>query len=119
MSVAEKKKSNPNFLNGVPVLLVLKLLSEKEMYGYEIVRAIEVRTGKSLSFAEGCIYPTLHVLEEERHIKSYEKPINGRTRLYYGITSSGKKKLAQLTGEWEKINQGVRVMLFQPKEATA
>jgi PadR family transcriptional regulator PadR len=119
MSVALKKKSNSNFLNGVPVLLVLKLLSEKEMYGYEIVKAIEEKSGKSLAFAEGCIYPTLHVLEEDGHIKSYEKPINGRTRLYYGITPTGKKKLEQLTGEWEKISQGVRFVLFQQKEATA
>src|SRR5579871_6223468 len=103
------KKASQNFLNGVPILLVLKLLSEKEMYGYEIVRAIHEKTGRSLSFPEGSIYPTLHVLEEDGHVKSREKAHNGRTRLYYAITPSGTKKLEQLTGEWRKVFQGVQL----------
>ena len=56
-------KTNPAFLNGVPELLVLKLLSRKEMYGYEIVKAIQLQTKEQISFGEGCIYPYLHHLE--------------------------------------------------------
>ena len=39
--VTPMRKTNPNFLNGVPELLMLKLLSRRPMYGYEIVKAIQ------------------------------------------------------------------------------
>ena len=66
-------KTNPSFLNGVPELLVLKLLSRREMYGYEIVRAIQVETKTAFSFGEGCIYPYLHYLEKENYMQ--ENPV--------------------------------------------
>ena len=47
------KRTNPNFLNGVPELVVLRLLSKQEMYGYEIVKAIQFQTKDSFSFGEG------------------------------------------------------------------
>ncbi len=34
------RRSNPNFMNGVPELLILRLIGDREMYGYEIVQAI-------------------------------------------------------------------------------
>jgi PadR family transcriptional regulator PadR len=52
--------SNPSFLNGVPELLVLRLLDEQEMYGYEIVQAIRSRTGEVITAGEGVVYPVLH-----------------------------------------------------------
>ena len=54
------RKTNPSFLNGVPELLVLRLLARREMYGYQIVEEIRKQTGEALSFGEGCIYPYLH-----------------------------------------------------------
>src|SRR5437899_3064887 len=59
-------KNNPNFLNGVPELLVLTLLARREMYGYEIVKAIQSETKEILRFGEGCIYPYLHYLEKKK-----------------------------------------------------
>jgi len=50
---AEMRKTNPAFLNGVPGLLVLQLLSRREMYGYEIVKAIQTETRQTLAFGEG------------------------------------------------------------------
>ena len=38
---------------GVPELLVLRLLSEREMYGYEIVQAIALRTAQVFEPGEG------------------------------------------------------------------
>ncbi len=39
------RTSNPPFLNGVPELLILRLLSQRPMYGYELVQAIKLATG--------------------------------------------------------------------------
>ena len=104
-------KTNPSFLNGVPELLVLKLLSRREMYGYEIVRAIQVETKATFSFGEGCIYPYLHYLEKEKLVTSRRKEIEGRTRNYYQLTSRGKKRLEELSQEWNRVAEGVALIL--------
>src|SRR6185503_392475 len=57
------KKSNPDFLNGVPELLILKLLGQRPMHGYDLVEAIKTSSLMQLEFGEGCVYPLLHRLE--------------------------------------------------------
>ena len=59
------RETNPNFMNGVPELLILKLLQQDEMYGYEIVQAIRGRTGAVIAIGEGVVYPVLHGLERD------------------------------------------------------
>ena len=96
------KKSNPSFLNGVPELLVLKLLSSREMYGYEIVRAIQAETNSELSFGEGCIYPYLHYFEKEKLVSS---------RHYYLITPKGRRRLEELSTEWKRVADGISLVM--------
>jgi PadR family transcriptional regulator, regulatory protein PadR len=105
------RKSNPSFLNGVPELLVLKLLSRREMYGYEIVRAIQVQTNEVLAFGEGCIYPYLHYLEKEKLVSSNRREVAGRSRNYYRLTRSGGKRLEELSGEWDRIAAGISLVM--------
>ena len=57
--------ANPSFMSGVPELLVLRLLQDREMYGYEIVAAMAAATGQVVAPKEGVIYPLLHDLEKE------------------------------------------------------
>ncbi len=104
-------KTNPSFLNGVPELLVLKLLSRREMYGYEIVKAIQAETNQTLSFGEGCIYPYLHYLEKEKLVDVRRKEIEGRSRHYYRLTPRGRKRLESLSGEWNRISAGIALIL--------
>ncbi len=110
------KKTNPNFLNGVPELLILKLLSRKEMYGYEIVKEIHITSEEILSFGEGCIYPVLHSLEKNGFLKSRRKVINGRNRLYYKATRSGVKKLDEMYGNWGKTVRGIGLLLEEAND---
>lgn len=65
-----QRKSNPPFLNGVPEMLILKLLSRRPMYGYELVQAIRQATNEELQFGEGCVYPILHRLESQGLLKA-------------------------------------------------
>ena len=104
-------KTNPSFLNGVPELLVLKLLSRREMYGYEIVKAILAETGETLAFGEGCIYPWLHYLEQEKLVSSRRKEVGGRSRNYYGLTRRGVKRLEELAADWDRITSGVALLM--------
>ena len=105
------KKTNPSFLNGVPELLVLRLLASREMYGYQIVEEIRTRTGESLSFGEGCIYPYLHYLEAERQVSSRRREVEGRSRNYYRLTARGRKRLEELTNEWNRVTAGVALVM--------
>jgi PadR family transcriptional regulator PadR len=108
---AEMHKTNPTFLNGVPELLVLQLLSRREMYGYEIVRAIQTETRRTLAFGEGCIYPCLHYLEEGALVTSHRKEVQGRGRNYYQITRRGKQRLGDLSAEWNRVGEGISLLM--------
>lgn len=104
-------KTNPSFLNGVPELLMLRLLSRREMYGYEIVKAIQAETREIFSFGEGCIYPYLHYLEKEKLVSSRRNEVDGRSRNYYKLTARGAKRLAELSGEWDRVALGISLVM--------
>ncbi len=101
------KRTNPDFLNGVPELLLLSLLSRRPMYGYELVQAIHASTNGTLEFGEGCIYPVLHRLEAEGMLGSKRETVAGRSRVIYRVTTKGAKKLATATSTWQQIVQAV------------
>ena len=105
------RRTNPNFLNGVPELVVLSLLAQRERYGYELVRAIQEQTRQSFTFGEGCIYPILHYLEETRLVTSERRDVEGRSRTYYRLTARGQKRLESLTEDWEQVSRGVSLVL--------
>jgi PadR family transcriptional regulator PadR len=95
--------ANANFMNGVPELLVLRLLKGREMYGYELVRAIRIETGNAIRLGEGVVYPVLHALEHAGALKSRRKTVSGRTRVYYTLTPRGAKRLSALVAQWSRI----------------
>lgn len=104
-------RTNPDFQNGVPELLILKLLAGKEMYGYELVKAIEQATNEALAYGEGSVYPVLHGLEAKKHLRSRQKAVTGRTRTYYRLTPAGQKRLATLAADFERTVGAVRLVL--------
>lgn len=104
-------QTNPPFMSGVPELLLLRLLQKREMYGYELVRAIRQVTGEAISLGEGVIYPVLHSLERNGALKSKRKSVAGRTRVYYSLTAKGRRRLAQLTDEWRRVQGGITIAL--------
>jgi len=106
-----KKKPNPDYVNGVPELVVLQLLSRRPMYGYQLLRAIEQSTGNVLEFGEGCIYPILHRLEHENYLASRRDIVGGRSRVVYRITPSGRKHLHGRVAAWRSIATAVNQVL--------
>tara|TARA_R110002096_G_scaffold161007_3_gene327388 strand:- start:35311 stop:35649 length:339 start_codon:yes stop_codon:yes gene_type:complete len=100
-------KSNPPFMSGVPELLLLRLLDQQEMYGYELVRSIRKVTDEAISLGEGVIYPVLHSLERNGSLKSKRRAVAGRTRVYYALTRKGRDRLQKLQTDWRRIQGGV------------
>jgi PadR family transcriptional regulator len=109
------KPSNPDYLNGVPELVLLKLLERRSMYGYELVRAIEQSTGEVLAFGEGCIYPVLHRLEADGSLESQRETVGGRSRVVYRLTAGGCKRLAARIVAWQNIAAAVNQILLGDK----
>lgn len=109
--VAGMKKTNPSFLNGVPELLVLRLLAQREMYGYQLVEEIRRQTRGELGFGEGCIYPYLHHLEAEKQVSCARREVEGRSRNYYKLTPRGRKRLEELSTEWKRVTNGVALLM--------
>ncbi len=104
-------QSNPPFMSGVPELLLLRLLGQHEMYGYELVRSIRSVTNNAISFGEGVIYPVLHSLQRNGALKSKRKTVGGRTRVYYSLTKKGRGRLEKLQADWHRIQGGVATAL--------
>lgn len=110
-------QTNPPFMSGVPELLLLRLLAQREMYGYELVRSIKLVTSEAISLGEGVIYPVLHGLERNGALKARRKTVDGRTRVYYSLTAKGRKRLDKLQGEWHRIQSGITAALEVPGNA--
>lgn len=104
-------KTNPAFMTGVPEMLILRLLADGEMYGYELVQAIEAATGEAIRLGEGVVYPVLHALEHGGCLRSRRKAVNGRTRVYYSVTAAGKRRLATVLRDWARITVAVARVL--------
>src|ERR1700674_2648179 len=113
------RQGNPDCMNGVPELLILRLLATREMYGYELVRAIREKTNEAIQLSEGVVYPTLHALEREGALTSKRKPVSGRSRIYYSITKDGSRKLARITGVWADMTRAIRSVSEGAKYAGA
>jgi PadR family transcriptional regulator PadR len=100
-----------SFMSGLPELAILRLLRDHEMYGYEIVQAIALRTHAVMSPGEGVIYPLLHGLEKDGALKSRRKTVSGRSRVYYSLTAKGAKRLSALSGRWSALNGAVEALM--------
>lgn len=92
--------------------IVMGLLSERAMYGYEIIKLVNERTGGSFEWKEGTLYPCLHRLEAAKLIKSHwEVSESGRQRKYYSVTRKGAATLTDKLAEWQDFSSAVNSLL--------
>lgn len=104
------------FIGGGTDLLLLTLIDEKDMYGYEIIKELEIRSDNVFKFKEGTLYPILHKLENRGYLKSYKaKGDTGRQRKYYKITTRGKRQLVEENRQWEVFSQSMNKIVVGDK----
>lgn len=113
------KKTNAAFMSGVPELVILRLLSRREMYGYELVRSIRLVSRESIDLAEGVVYPSLHSLERRGLLRSRKKLVEGRSRRYYRTTAAGEKRLRALQQEWQRVSGGIEAIMGDKRNVRA
>ena len=86
---------------GSTTVLVLTLLAERPMYGYQLVKELKQRSGGYFDLKEGTLYPALHRLEKDGLVRSeWEETARGPARKYYRLTEKGRQALAKSTEEW-------------------
>ena len=101
-------------LKGTLEACILQLIKNQDMYGYEMIKEIDLRSKGIFSFKEGTLYPILHNLENANYIESYWDDSNsGRKRKYYKITDNGKKLLLEKESEWKLFSETVNSVLWE------
>jgi PadR family transcriptional regulator PadR len=94
--------SGSQLLKGTTPLLVLTVIGEGELYGYEIAARIRERSGGAFALSEGSLYPALHALEADGALKAiWRVSDRGPRRRYYRLTERGHGLLAESRAQWE------------------
>ncbi len=84
-------------------LILLSLLTEQDMYGYQMTQEIKKRTDGKLTLIEGSMYTILNRLKEYgdvtfRQVQSGPRMI----RVYYSITDTGRKHLEEMRATYNQ-----------------
>ena len=100
-----------SLISGSMTMLILKLLSEKDMYGYEMIDTLRKKSQNVFELKAGTLDPLLHGLEEKGLLTVYEKEYSGKIRKYYSLTKEGHRLLTKKTEEWKVYSDAVANVL--------
>ena len=105
-------KARDALLQGTLDMLVLKVLQLGSMHGWGITERLESGSREALQIGQGSLYPALYRLERDGHVSStWNQTENNRRARYYSITASGRRRLAQEREQWQRLSQGVNLVL--------
>lgn len=97
---------------GSTAVMILRLLTEKPMYGYQIVKELQVRSEGYFDLEQGTLYPALHRLEKDGLVESkWEVVEDGPSRKYYYITQAGQQKLEKSARQWSDFSRHLLKLL--------
>jgi len=103
-----------DLLKGSSDSLLLCLIEQQPMYGYQIIKELEKRSQGYFKFKEGTLYPALHRLEKAGLITGrWQLLSNGRPRRYYHITTKGSSSLATEKMNWQDFLYAMN-LIIQP-----
>ncbi len=93
-------------------LVLMSMLLEEDMYGYQLVQSISEISNGLLSINTGAMYTSLYKLEEEGYITSINMKVKNRqVRIYYHLTDSGRKRREELLSEYVKLQNAMNCLL--------
>ena len=92
--------------------VILKLIIEKDRYGYEISKEISKRTDNTFEIKEATLYAVFQRLEKNEFIISYSGQItHGRKRKYYKVTELGQSYFQEKVNEWKETKKVINTLL--------
>ena len=93
-------------------LVILALLHDRPMYGYEILVSLSDRGNGEFKFKQGTLYPLLYRLEREGWISAaWEVPEKGKKRKVYSLTKDGRAVQKARAAEWARFTRSVNSIL--------
>ena len=103
-----------DLMKGSSDSLLLCLIGQQPMYGYQIIKELARRSQGYFKFKEGTPYPALHRLEKAGLILgNWQTLPNGRQRRYYYITDKGKRVLVAERTQWQDFLKAMN-LIIQP-----
>lgn len=103
-----------NLKVGILDILILKLLTEKELYGYEIKQLIFERSNNNILIKEGSLYGPLYRMEKKEFISSRKEVVGKkRFRNYYSITDLGRQYLKTAEEAYKQLTSGAWNILYE------
>lgn len=107
-----KNDIDENVRSGIVELLVLQLLCERDMYGYEIRKLLAQRTNNAYIMKEASLYGPLYRMASRGLISSYKKMAGEkRFRMYYHIEDTGREYLSYGKEQINFVFSGVMDLL--------
>lgn len=107
------------FINGITELLILSLLSERDMYVYEMVKAVEKHSDRFLSISQNTLYTATYKLIGDGMLSEYTRLAGRRrTRVYYHIEPQGIAYLQQLRENYRRNITGVQRLMTAIEDGT-
>lgn len=105
------------YKKGFLELFFLKILSEGDVYGYELSEIINKTSNNLISVSAGNMYPVLYKLEEKGYISSYEKTVGKRMRrVYYTLTDEGRNEFSKMMEDYNKFQEAANSIMTYKKE---
>ena len=104
------------WIRGAAPLAVLTLLETREMYGYELVEALERGSGGLLELGQSTVYPLLYSLEGRGYVTPIRRTApSGRKRKYYRLTASGQSWLVGQQEQWTTLVEALTRLGIAPR----
>ena len=101
-----------SLVSGSMALLVMKLLEERDLYGYEMMETLRARSDDTFRLKAGTLYPLLHGLEEKGLVTAYEREAAaGKPRRYYHLTDQGRCALTEKEASWHRYARAMHRVL--------
>lgn len=109
-----------NLKRGVTELVLLCLLSQRDMYGYEMTQELQGRSSGKFTLQESSMYPTLYRLQDRGYV-SVRSEMAGkrRVRVYYHLEPTGADYLKANLAEYLSVQQGIRDILSSCQQGGA
>jgi PadR family transcriptional regulator PadR len=107
-----KKQKKADLLQGMLDLLILRILRNSQLNGWDIMQRIRLISSEVLSVSPGALYPSLHRLEEQGLIcAEWGVSENNRRAKFYKLTAAGRKHLDVERSTWERFSGAVEAIL--------
>lgn len=92
--------------------IILRLIYEKDRYGYEISNEIANRTNHAFQIKEATLYAVFQRLVKKELLESYLGDVSlGGRRRYYRITNLGRAYLKEEIENWHKARDMIDIFM--------